>query len=144
MLELAVISSWTDLMPTTQAGAIHIEYDFVADCVDHVQVWSSVSRGHWLLACSYWMSASNSHDAGIQFHNGYESKALAHILNFVMKHQHTFSFPENLGRKKLLQLSTPTPEASMEATTSVNEGCRWSDELSLKASVEHGVKPAAL
>jgi hypothetical protein len=111
ILESAVISSWTALTHGAQTGLIHIEYGFAAGgTLDYLKVWSSLTRGHWLLACEYWMSANTFHDTGVRFENGYESEDLAHILEFVMQRQSEFILPSNLGRQGLLQISTPTDE----------------------------------
>ena len=121
ILESAIVVSWADLMRGTQAGLIHIEYGFAPSGVlDYLKVWSSIKRGHWLLACEYWMSASAFHDVGILFYNGYESEGLAHILESVMQHQTSFVLPPNLGRQGLLQISPPRPEESTEATAQVD------------------------
>ena len=59
ILESAVVVSWTDLLRGDKSGLIHIEYGFApSGTLDYLQVWSSITRGYWLLACSYWMSAS--------------------------------------------------------------------------------------
>jgi hypothetical protein len=67
------------------------------------------------------LSASNFHSIGIHFDNGYQSPSLARILESLMQHQTAFSLPADLGRQGLLQLSAPTPQESLAATTSVNE-----------------------
>ena len=122
MLQSAVVVSWADLMRSTEAGLVHIQYGFAAGgTLDFVQIWSCITRGQWLLACAYWMSASSFHGMGIHFDNGYESENLAHILDSLMQHQTAFSLPADLGRQGLLQLSSPTPEQSLAATASVNE-----------------------
>jgi hypothetical protein len=109
-------------MSGTQGGLIQIEYGFASSgSLDYLKVWSSVSRGHWLLACAYWMSASIFHDAGIHFENGYQSDGLAHVLDFAMQHQTLFTLPRNLGRQGLLQIPIPTQEESAAATESVRE-----------------------
>lgn len=54
-----------------------------------MKVWTSVTRGHWLLACEYWMAANTFHGIGIRFENGYKSEELARILEFVMQHYAT-------------------------------------------------------
>jgi hypothetical protein len=124
VLESAIIVSWADLMQGAPSGLVHIEYAFApTSTLDHVQVWSSISRGQWLLACEYWMSPSTFHDTGMHFDNGYQSEGLAHILEFVMQHQMAFSFPADLGRQGLLQISTPTQEQSTAAATAVSEAC---------------------
>jgi hypothetical protein len=115
-LESAIVVSWTDLMRGLPAGLIHIEYGFnTTGTVDYLKILSSVSRGHWLVACEYWMAGSTSHPAGISFENGYQSQGLARILQSVMAHQSSFVAPPNLGRERLLQIPTPTPEEVVAA-----------------------------
>jgi hypothetical protein len=110
-LESAVVISWADLTRGAPTGLIHIEYGFAAGgTLDYLKFWSSLSRGHWLLACEYWMSANTFHRAGISFENGYKSDGLAHIVEIAMQRQNSFVLPENLGRQGLLQISTPTAE----------------------------------
>lgn len=121
-LECAIIVSWTDLMHGAQTGLIHIEYGFTpTDTLDYLKVLSSITRGHWLLACEYWMSASTFHSIGIRFENGYQSEELARMLDFVMQHQNSFLLPPNLGRQGLLQIPTPTEKESAAAAITVNE-----------------------
>lgn len=121
-LESAIIVSWTDLMHGAQTGLIHIEYGFApTGTLDYLKVLSSITRGHWLLACEYWMSASTFHSIGIRFENGYQSEGLARILDFVMQHQNSFLLPPNLGRLGLLQIPTPTVEEIAAAAIAVNE-----------------------
>ena len=122
ILESAVVVSWADLMRGAQSGTVHIEYDFSAGrTLDHLQVWASVRRGYWFLACSYWMSASKLHDSGVHFDNGYQSEGLAHILTMVMQHQSAFALPPNLGRLGVLQITTPSEIESMAAAASVRD-----------------------
>ena len=122
ILESAVIISWADLMRGAETGLIHVEYGFApAGTLDYLKVWSSITRGHWLLACEYWMSANTFHAAGVHFDNGYASEGLAHILESVMRHQNSFVLPANLGRQGLLQISTPTQAESAVAAVLVNE-----------------------
>ena len=121
ILESAVVVSWAELMRGTPTGLIHIEYGFAADgTLDQLKVWSSLTRGHWLLACQYWMSANTFHGAGVGFENGYKSEGLAHILESVMQHQTSFVLPPNRGRQGLLQIPTPTKEESGAATALIN------------------------
>jgi hypothetical protein len=122
VLQSAIVVSWRDLMHGSQTGLIHIEYGFASGgTLDYLKLWSSVSRGHWLLACEYWMSASTFHRTGVHFDNGYHSQGLSHILESVMQHQGTFTLPTDLGRQGLLQVPTPTAEESAAATMLVNE-----------------------
>jgi hypothetical protein len=101
---------------------IHIEYAFApTGTLDYLKVWSSIARGHWLLTCEYWTSANTIHGTGVRFENGYESEGLAHMLEFVMQHQHSFVLPPNPGRQLLLQISTPTVEESAAAAALISE-----------------------
>jgi hypothetical protein len=108
----------------TQTGLIHIEYAFApTGTLEYVKVWSSIARGHWLLACEYWISANTFHGTGVRFDHGYESEGLAHIFEFVMQRQNSFALPLNLGRQGLLQISTPIVEESAAAGARINEVC---------------------
>jgi hypothetical protein len=109
-------------MRNAQAGLIHIEYGFSADgTIDSLKFFSSVSRGHWLLAVEYWTSPSTSHSTGVRFHNGYEAEGLKHTLDLVMQHQTEFSLPVDFGRPGLLQIATPTQQGSGAASALVSE-----------------------
>jgi hypothetical protein len=123
VLESAVIANWADLTRGAESGLIHVEYDFVpAGTLDYLQVWSSITRGHWLLTCAYRMSASTlSRKTGVYFENGYESVGLAHILELVVAHQSAFAAPRNLGRAGLLQIATPTQNEILAAAASVSD-----------------------
>jgi hypothetical protein len=122
ILESAVVASWADLMRGVQTGLIHIEYGFApSGTLDSLQVWLSSTRGHWVLACSYWMSASTFHGTGVYFENGYESDRLARILESVMQQQNAFALPVNLGRQGLLQIPKPSEEESVAAAASVKD-----------------------
>jgi len=121
ILESAVVISWADLTRGTPPDVVHIEYDFAASgTLDHLKVWSALSRGHWLLACHYWMSANPLHAAGIGFDNGYKSEALARTLDVAMQHQTSFILPPNLGRQGLLQIAAPTGEESAAAAALID------------------------
>ena len=122
ILESATVVFWADLMRRAPAGVMHIEYGFApTGGLDYLKFWSSITRGHWLLACEYWMSASTLHRAGVRFENGYKSDGLAHILEFVMQRQNSFVLPANRGRLGLLQVSKPSEEESKAAAASVKD-----------------------
>lgn len=122
IIESAVVASWADLVRDAQSGLIHVEYGFAANgTLECLQIWSSITRGHWLLVCDYRMSAFKLHDIGVHFHNGYQSEGLTRILEAVMQHQSAFALPPNLGRQGLLQIATPTEEESRAAAVSVCE-----------------------
>jgi hypothetical protein len=79
-------------------------------------LWIICKFGH-----PYRKSAPEFHDNGVNFNNGYQSEALAHILELVIVHQDAFVLPLNLGRAGLLQISTPTEKESTAAAASVSE-----------------------
>src|SRR5437667_3737072 len=122
LLESAVVASWADLMRGSQRGLIHVEYGFSpSGALDHLQVWSCITKGRWLLACGYQMAASDVLDTDVHFHNGYQSEGLARILELVILHQKAFALPQNLDRAGLLQIATPSQRESAAAAVSVNE-----------------------
>jgi hypothetical protein len=121
ILESAIVASWESLTNGAQPELIHIEYNFAAGTLDDLRIWSSLTRGHWLLVCEYWMSASGSHRSGVRFDNGYYSEGLAHIIEFVMQRQNAFALPANVGRPGLLQIPRPTEAEIAAAAVSVRE-----------------------
>ena len=122
ILECAVIDNWSALMRAAEAGLIHIDYGFgPRDSIQYLKLWISTVRGHWFLACEYWMSTSKFHTSGIHFENGYKSDDLAHNLEWIMQHQDAFSPPPNLGRNGLIQIQTPTEAEIAAATVSLSE-----------------------
>jgi hypothetical protein len=126
ILESAVVVNWKDMMRGADSGLIHIDYGFGArGTLDYLQIWSSIARGQWLLACEYWMSPSVLHRTGVRFDNGYQSEGLAHILRSVMQHQVAFLLPEDLGRQGLLQIPTPTQEEAVAASAQVRQALSY-------------------
>ena len=121
ILESAIVASWKSRTNGAQDELIHIEYNFAGGTLDDLKIWSSWTRGHWLLVCEYWMSASNSHRSGLRFDNGYHSEGLAHTLEFLMQHQNTFALPQNLGRPGLVQITRPSGAEIATAAASVRE-----------------------
>jgi len=122
ILESAITLSWADLMRGTEDGLIQVEYGFaLGGTLDYLKIWLSITRGHWLLACDYWMSPSTFHPTGVTFDNGHQSEGLAHLLGFIMQHQDAFVLAPNLGRQGLLQITTPTPEQTEAAAASVRQ-----------------------
>lgn len=126
ILESAVIVSWTDLMKDAQSGLIHLEYAFAPDStLEYLKLWSSLTRGHWRLACEYRMSASTFHESGVHFEKGFRSDGLTQTLEFIMRHQHAFSPSPDFGRTGLLQIRVPTEAESAAAAQSLREAfCR--------------------
>ena len=144
MLESAVIQSWPDLMNGVTAGSLHLEYAFAPDnSLDYLMLWSSKLRGEWDLVCDYWMSTFAPHKKGIQFKNGFQSEDLAHTLEFIMQHQHTFSPLPNLGRSGTLQVQAPSGEESQAAAASLKDAFCSIDSFSGEAAPLHSCVPPA-
>ena len=119
ILESTAIVSWSDLMHG-RSGMFFIEYGLApSGSMDYVQLWSSTKRGYWLLACTYRMSASESHEAGVHFDNGYKSDSLAHNLEVLMQHQNAFAPPHTFGRQGVLRVEAPTENESKAAAVSM-------------------------
>ncbi len=124
ILESAIVASWRGLTNGSPPELIHIEYNLVpGGTLDDLKIWSSITRGHWLLVCEYWMSDSDSHSRGVTFENGDHSDLLASALELVMQNQRTFALPPNLSRRGLLQIPRPTEEESAAAAESVAAIC---------------------
>jgi hypothetical protein len=123
VLESALILGWSDLMRDAKSGVLHLEYAFTPDSsLDCLKLWSSSTvRGHWHLACGYWTSASAIHDKGIHFEDGFRSESLTDNLEFIMQHQHAFSWPPNFRRTSLLQIKLPTEQEITAAADSVRD-----------------------
>jgi hypothetical protein len=121
ILETAVVADWADLMPGDRNGLIQIAYGFdPSDALEYIEVWSSIKRGYWVLTCTYWMSDSQSHDAGVHFENGFKSEGLAHSLEIVMQHQNLFRLPQNIGRQRTILVVAPTEKESEAAAASMS------------------------
>lgn len=119
ILESAVVASWASLMRGT--ASIHIEYDVTpSGALDYLQIWSCITRGHWLLVCEYQRAALESHGS-LRFHNGYQSEDLARILKAVIAHPKSFILPQKLDRARLVQIATPTKKESTAAAATVSD-----------------------
>ena len=139
VLESAVVVSWADLMRGTERGLIHAEYGFFpSGTLNYLEVWASVTRGYWLLACSYWMSPSELHGAAVHFDNGYQSEGFAQVLAIVMQHQKAFALPLNLGRQGWLRITAPTELESIAAAASVRGAVDCINFQARRASAGHG------
>jgi hypothetical protein len=122
ILESAIVANWKDLIHGGRSPLIQVEYGYApSGTLDYLRVWSSITPGYWLLACAYWTSASEFHNAGVQFENGYQSEGLAHILELVMEHQNAFAILPNLARQGLVHLTTPTEEECRAAAAAMND-----------------------
>jgi hypothetical protein len=122
ILESAIVANWRELMHGAQSALVQVEYGYApSGSLDYLRVWSSITRGYWLLACAYWTSASGFHNAGVHFENGYQSEGLAQIWKIVMQHQDAFPVLPNLARQGLGHLTTPTEEECTAAAAAMSD-----------------------
>jgi hypothetical protein len=122
-LELAVVSSWTDLVKSGEPSSVHVEYDNVSDVpLKSLAVWTIKNRGYGTLVCRYSVPPSNSpsplsEGPPIHFANSYHSKRLAESLNFIMRNQGRFTRPPDRSIHGLVQIDCPSDEDRSDAAT---------------------------
>lgn len=122
-LELAVVSSWGELVKPGETCSVHVEYENVSDLpLSSLEVWTIRNRGYGTLVCDYSVVPSNSVSPssevpGIRFANSYHSKMLVNNLNFVMRNQHRFTRPADGSIHGLVQIDCPTEEDKSDAGT---------------------------
>lgn len=124
MLESAVVLSWRDLVETSPQDLIHVEYGTAPEpSLQYLKIWRLAGRGAWNLICEYWMclGSSPTPKTGLTFSNGYHSAALAKMLEFIMQHQNSFSATFGTSSVGLLQVQTPTKEATSAARNCMSE-----------------------
>lgn len=124
MLESAVVLSWRDLIKTSRLDLIHVEYGAAPEAsLQYLKIWRPARRGALNLICEYWMclGSTPTPKAGLTFSNGHESAALAEMLEFIMQHQGNFSATFGTSSVGLLQVQTPTKEATSTARHCMSE-----------------------
>lgn len=124
VLESAVVLSWRDLVKTSSQDLIHVEYGTAQErSLQYLKIWRLAGRGAWNLICEYWMCLGSSPvpKAGLTFSNGYQSAALAEMLEFIMHHQNSFSTTFGISSVGLLQVHTPTKETTSTARDCISE-----------------------
>jgi hypothetical protein len=104
----ALSVSWADVMPRSDAGLIHVEYESGPQSpIDWLKVWSSTRWGYWSLVCEYWTREHTFGEIGLQFATGYHSDGLSESLKLIVQHQHKFTPPET-GSPGLIQVYPPS------------------------------------
>lgn len=116
-LELAVVSSWEELIAPNESCAIHVQYENVPDlAVNSLEVWTVRNRGYENLVCTYSISRSDPPAARLHFANSYHSQVLADNLDFIMRNQRQFSRPSDHSIHGLVQIDPPSEEDKKRAT----------------------------
>jgi hypothetical protein len=122
-LELAVASSWEDLVKPGERCSVHIEYKNSVDTpISSVEVWTIRNRGYGTLVCRYFVaradgSSLSSERPGVHFANSYGSKALADGLGFIMRNQGRFTRLPDRSVHGLVQIDCPSEEDRSDAAT---------------------------
>jgi hypothetical protein len=119
--ELAVVSSWDDLVNPGESCSIHVEYRDISELpLNSVEAWKTKNRGDGTLVCCYSMSRSDSSPVTpetLDMHsaNNYRSRMLADNLDFIMRNQHQFSRPSDRSIHGLVQIDLPSEEERKRA-----------------------------
>lgn len=120
-LELAVISSWEDLVKPSDACSMHVEYENILHVpLRLLEVWAIRNRGYGTLVCRYSLAANNfnplaSEDPAIRFANSYYAPQLADSLNFIIRNQGRFTWPPGRGVHGLVRVDCPVEEDRSDA-----------------------------
>lgn len=121
MLEAVAVAAWDDLIHAGTPGLIHIKYRLADNqCFADLQVWTSETRGRWLLVCEY-SGVVPEGSASLVFSNGYHSDLLSQFLNFVIAHQNEFAPAPVLNRESLVQVQLPNENEKLQALKLVND-----------------------
>jgi hypothetical protein len=116
MLADALVLNWSDLMPETTSGLIHIEYHVEPNgSVESMKVWASTTRGYWDLVCQHWMHARGSCGSGLRFANGYKCEGLQRMLESIMEHPEIFLVGTRPGADRMIQVFPPTEKDAISA-----------------------------
>ena len=132
-LELAVVSSWNDLVSPGEPSSVHVEYQNVSKLpVSSVEVWMIKKRGYGTLVCRCSESRSQptpypSESLPCIFENAYHSKTLAEDLGFIMQNQGQFSRPAEHSVHGFVQVGPPSDDDRKNADA-------WSRSAALQTS----------
>ena len=120
-LELAVVSSWDDLVDLGESCSIHVEYRNMSELpVNSVEVWKIKNRGNGTLVCRYTLSRTDSSLVAseifeMRFANNHRSMILADNLDFIMRNQQQFSRHPDRSIHGLVQVDLPSEEERKSA-----------------------------
>jgi hypothetical protein len=117
-LELAVVSSWNELVSPGEPCSVHVEYKNVSTVpVNSLEVWMIKKRGYGMLVCRCSVPPSGAADtSGCVFGNAYRSKTLAGDLDFVLRNQGQFSRPADRSVHGFVPVDEPSAKDRSDAT----------------------------
>src|SRR5689334_7170963 len=120
-LELAVMSSWDELVNPGEPSSVHVEYKNVSGLpLSVVEVWIIRKRGYGTLAFRYVAARTASSTAHLEaatmsFANSYHSDILADNLDFIMRNQSYFERPIDHSVRGFVRIETPGEEDKKNA-----------------------------
>jgi hypothetical protein len=122
VLECAVVLNWDDFTALRSPSLIHIEYDrTTARTLARVKVWSSTTRGSWLLICEYRRDPEGGLAPGVSFGKGFASAGLATMLDAIIRNQDACADAPGAFRNGLVQVGPPSPEARAAAASMMRD-----------------------
>ena len=113
-LELAVVSSWGDLVKAGDPCSVRVEYRKVPNLpLDALEVWTVRNRGYGTLVCRYSVGPSNSPSLSselprVRFANSYDSEMLIKNLNFIVRNQGQFTRPADRSIHGWVRIDCPS------------------------------------
>jgi hypothetical protein len=113
-LELAVVSSWGDLVKPGDPCSVRVEYRKVPNLpLDSLEVWMVRNRGYGTLVCRYSVAPSNSPSPSSEvprahFANSCHSKMLVKDLDFIMRNQRQFTRPADRSIHGWVRIDCPS------------------------------------
>jgi len=138
-LELAVVSSWDELVRPGESYSVHVEYKNVSKVpLNAVEVWMMKNRGYGCLAFRYSVAQSSAPLSGaptIYFANSYSSKMLAENFDFIMRNQDRFSRPLDQSVHGLVQVDAPDEQDRVSAAAWRQSG--RTDDLAARGALAH-------
>jgi len=92
VVEDAVVLGWSELMPPTTSGVIHVEYHTGPErLLEYLKAWTSTERGYWSLICEYWKCSLWPHVPGLSFGKSFQPGDFSRSLESVMQHEDDFA-----------------------------------------------------
>jgi hypothetical protein len=121
--ELAVVSSWEELVRPGDKSSVRVEYKKVSDFpLDSLEVWTVRNRGYGRLVCRYSVASPNCDSLSpevprVHFANSYHSKMLSKDLDFIMQNQDRFTRPADRSIHGWVQIDCPSEADRIDAAT---------------------------
>ena len=121
ILQCAIVLNWRELMRDSQ-GSVDVEYRLgPGGSLQDLRVLSPRPRGGSKVVCEYRSQSSPSRPKGLAFADGFESNELATMVEFIMRHEHTFPRGFASTPERRVQVQPPTKDETTAALLSMGE-----------------------